>query len=640
MPESSQTYELGDLKVQAMLDAGLDSSEAASLVCDPKANRIYHFSHSLTVLTGLEKAQLGRSKVSDLFPGQFPVLMEMTQACLEQGSAWSAQLSLLQKRGEPKQVEIFASKFQEQAVELLFLLIFDLKEIKGRRYRDEVDQLILTEHVQSEHLEGVFQNLERGNRLILDAAGEGIYGVDAEGKTTFVNPAAERMLGWAADELVGRVMHAVVHHSHEDGTPYSLKCCPIYAAFQDGAVHRVDDEVFWRKDGTPFAVEYTSTPILHGSDAIGAVIVFRDISERRKTEQNLKFALEEVEKLKKRLELENAYLQAELSEEFKHGEIVGTSSAVNRILRQIELVAPTDANVLITGESGTGKELIARAIHRSSGRKDRPLVRVNCAAIPRDLFESEFFGHKKGAFTGAVSERIGRFELADGGTLFLDDVGALPLEQQAMLLRVLQEHEFERLGETKTRKVDVRIIAASNENLENKVQAKKFREDLYFRLSVFPIDSPPLRERLDDIPHLAAHFVQLSCSRLNMPTKSVSLGDVERLKSYSWPGNIIEFENVIERAVIVSGGKKLRFDFPVAEKYGASKQAKGELQSPSLRTEDDLIASEKANIMLALKQANGKVSGAGGAAELLGVKPTTLYSRLKRYGIDARELKA
>ena len=639
MSDVTHTYEFGDLAIQALLDTGLDSSEAACLICDPKTNRIYHFSQAMTALTGLEKSQLSRSKVTELFPGQLPDLLEMTQACLEQGSTWSVQLSLIQKKADPKPVEIFASKFHAQTLELIFLLIFDLRQLKGRRYESEFDELIRTDQPQSKHLESIFRNLESGNRLILDAAGEGIYGVDAEGKTSFVNPAAERMLGWTAEELVGRVMHTTIHHSHEDGTPYSLKCCPIYAAFQDGDVHRVDNEVFWRKDGSSFAVEYTSTPILNGGKPIGAVTVFRDISERRKTEQSLKVALEQVEQLKERLELENAYLQAELSEETKHGEIVGTSSAVKRILHQVELVAPTDANVLITGESGTGKELIARAIHRSSSRKARPLVRVNCGAIPRELFESEFFGHKKGAFTGAVAERIGKFELADGGTLFLDDVGALPLEHQAKLLRVLQEQEFERLGEGKIRTVDIRIIAASNENLEQKVQAKKFREDLFFRLSVFPIDSPPLRERLDDIPHLITHFIQLSCNRLNIPSQSVSLGEVERLKAYSWPGNMIELENVIERAVIVSGGSKLRFDLPVEEAFPEKSKNVSKKQDHAVHTEDELVAIEKANILSVLKLTQGKVSGRGGAAETLGIKPTTLYSRLKRYGIDARQFK-
>jgi transcriptional regulator with PAS, ATPase and Fis domain len=236
--------------------------------------------------------------------------------------------------------------------------------------------------------------------------------------------------------MVGRTMHSLIHHSHGDGSPYAESACPIYAAFRDGVVHRVDNEVFWRKDGRLFAVEYTSTPIVDRGQLIGAVIVFRDVSDRRETEQRLHSALDEVSRLKKKLELENAYLQEEIWAEHNHREIVGRSSVISDVIRQIELVAPTDASVLITGESGTGKELIARAIHQASRRRERALIRVNCAAIPHNLFESEFFGHVKGAFTGALKDRAGRFELADGGTLFLDEVGEIPPDLQGKLLRV------------------------------------------------------------------------------------------------------------------------------------------------------------------------------------------------------------
>ena len=266
--------------------------------------------------------------------------------------------------------------------------------------------------------------------------------------------------------------------------------CPIYAAFRDGAVHQVDGEVFWRKDGTPVWVEYTSTPIRDRGVVVGAVIVFRDVSQRREADEKLHAALAEVDRLRERLELENAYLQEEIRIETNPRGIIGHSEAIQTTLRQVKLVAPTDRPpCMITGESGTGKELIARAIHEASDRRDRPLIRVNCAAIPRELFESEFFGHVKGAFTGAMRDRIGRFELADGGTLFLDEIGEIPLELQGKLLRVLQEGKFERVGEERTRDVDVRMIAATNRDLKQEVQRGRFREDLYFRLNVFPIES-------------------------------------------------------------------------------------------------------------------------------------------------------
>ncbi len=375
------------------------------------------------------------------------------------------------------------------------LVLLTLTDLEARRRRN-VDAAA-EDHMRSgistwQRVERVFQDIERENQLILRAAGEGIYGVNAEGKTTFVNPAAERMLGWTAEELVGKEIHPIVHHTHHDGRHYHNHDCPIYAAFRDGAVHQVDGEVFWRKDGSPAWVEYTSTPIRDRGVVVGAVVVFRDVSQRREADEKLHAALAEVDRLRERLELENAYLQEEIRIETNPRGIIGRSEAIQKTLRQVKLVAPTTAAVMITGESGTGKELIARAIHEASSRSDRPLIRVNCAAIPRELFESEFFGHVRGAFTGATRDRIGRFELADGGTLFLDEVGEIPLELQGKLLRVLQEGNFERVGQERTRAVDVRVIAATNRDLKQEVQRGRFREDLYFRLNVFPIETVPL----------------------------------------------------------------------------------------------------------------------------------------------------
>jgi PAS domain S-box-containing protein len=486
--------------------------------------------------------------------------------------------------------------------------------------------------------ERVFRDIERENRLILRAAGEGIYGVNAEGKTTFVNPAAERMLGWTADELVGKDIHSIVHHTHPDGTHYPHEDCPIYAAFRDGAVHTVVDEVFWRKDGSPVWVEYTSTPIRDRNVIVGAVIVFRDVTERRESDIRLRAALAEVGQLRERLELENAYLQEEIRIEMNAG-IVGTSEPVQAVLRQIRLVGPTTATVLITGESGTGKELIARAIHEASERSDRPLIRVNCAAIPRELFESEFFGHVKGAFTGAIRDRIGRFELADGGTLFLDEVGEIPLELQSKLLRVLQEGVFERVGEERTRRVDVRVIAATNRDLKQAVHRRQFREDLFFRLNVFPIESVPLRERRTDIPLLAQHFLEREnqAKRLNL---RLSEADIARLCHYDWPGNVRELQNVIERASILSRNGRLTIDLPDALRHETVAALKSQLApvAGEILTETQLRVLEQDNIRAALKACKGKVSGPGGAAQLLGMKPTTLASRIKALQLDLAHL--
>lgn len=483
----------------------------------------------------------------------------------------------------------------------------------------------------------IFFEFAQRNELLLNAAGEGIYGVDREGCATFVNPAAERILGWKAEELIGKNIHLAIHHSHTDGSDYCAADCPIFAAFRDGTVRRVANEVFWNRRGEAVPVEYTSTPVFESRVLVGAVVIFRDVSERilaenklRKTMDELRVALKHVERLKQQLELENAYLQEEISESFPVNTILGNSAAVKQINYQIQLSAPTTATVLITGESGTGKELIARAIHRASQRHHRPLVRVNCAAIPHELFESEFFGHIRGAFSGATSARLGRFELADGGTLFLDEVGELPLALQGKLLRVLQDGEFERVGESTTRKVDVRLIAATNRDLKKRVEQGLFREDLYFRLNVFPIQSAPLRDRAEDIPLLAAHFLKATCQRFNKTEMKISLAQVKQLQTYHWPGNIRELENFIERHVILSRGDKL-----IISEMNEIPPANTILEETEKQLKESDVKKLQRQITLeALRQCRGKIYGEGGAAELLGIKPTTLASRIKKWAIQ------
>jgi transcriptional regulator with GAF, ATPase, and Fis domain len=305
-------------------------------------------------------------------------------------------------------------------------------------------------------------------------------------------------------------------------------------------------------------------------------------------------------------------------------------------MQQIQLVAATEATVLVTGESGTGKELVARAIHDHSPRKDRALIKINCGAVPETLFESEFFGHVKGSFTGALKDKPGRFELADGGTLFLDEIGEVPLAMQAKLLRVLQEQEIERVGDTRTRKISVRIIAATNRDLKKEIEAGRFRQDLFYRLSVFPIEIPPLRDRSDDIPPLAAHFVKQSARRMNRPAPRVTQGTMAQLTAHDWPGNVRELQNAVERAVILSQGGPLRFEL-TAPAPVESTPAKSQSSEPSkFLTRDDLKRHERESIVAALKQTGGKIFGADGAAELLGMKPTTLASRIKTLGIKRK----
>jgi transcriptional regulator with GAF, ATPase, and Fis domain len=331
---------------------------------------------------------------------------------------------------------------------------------------------------------------------------------------------------------------------------------------------------------------------------------------------------------------ENDYLREEV-QQGTNSDIIGSSLALKNVLSQIEMVAPTDASVLILGESGTGKELIARALHERSRRAKGTLVKVNCASIPRELFESEFFGHARGAFTGAIKDRPGRFELADGGTLFLDEVGEIPLELQSKLLRVLQEGTFERVGEDRTRKTDVRIVAATNRELQAEVAAGHFRQDLYYRLSVFPLSLPPLRERRADIEALAQHFLERSARRLGRAVPNLTVTHLHQLKHYDWPGNIRELQHVIERATITAHNGVLQFDLKLDDATALTAANPPELthESPIL-TYPQLEALEKQNAQRALAQTNGKVSGADGAAALLQIKPTTLNSRLKGMGID------
>lgn len=465
--------------------------------------------------------------------------------------------------------------------------------------------------------------LKRRLELILEAAGEGIYGLNMKGEATFVNPAAVAMTGWQAEETIGGSIHYKHHHSHADGKHYPQEECPIYAAIKDGEVHHVDHEVFWRKDGSCFPVEYTSTPMYDEGTLSGAVVVFKDISERKDAERKLMKAFQEVEQLKEQLQEQNVYLQEEIREDHNFGEIIGKSPPIIQLLQQVQQVASTAATVLIIGESGTGKELIARAIHHNSARNDKPLVKINCGAISAGLVESELFGHEKGAFTGAVGQRKGRFELADGGTLFLDEVGELPLDTQVKLLRALQEQEFERVGSSQPIRVDVRIIAATNRDLIDLVRKGTFRQDLYYRLNVFPLSLPPLRERPSDIPLLVQHFVQQSARKFGKQLDGVNNEGMMALQKYPWPGNIRELQNVIERASILSHGTVLS----VKELL------------PTLGSVDascDLLSLEeleKRHIQKVLKHANGIIAGPKGAAQILQLHPNTLRSRMLKLGI-------
>lgn len=646
---------------------------------------------------------------------------------------------------------------------------------------------------------------ERRARLMLDSAAEAICACDSTGTCLFANCSAARFLGYADPaELLGQNLHSLEHHTHKDGTPYPIEECPIYLGFQKGEIVHRDDEVYWRKDGTCFPVEYWSHPVVHDGLTIGAVITFIDITERKQTEEALRrseeqnrsllqinnaiitnltqeallhsisqalrrfigfdrcaitlyqperdtfrflavegelssnyfqtgmethrsetsvgwvydhqqsrvsgnlqdsseFANErrlaaegihsicilpmslqgkcigtlsfvsrdrdrysepdalflqdvanqvvlaiqnmqsydEIASLKGRLEKENVYLREELRAEHNFEEIVGNSPALLKVLRDVEQVAPTDSSVLIYGETGTGKELVARAIHSRSNRSSRALVNVNCSAISAGLVESELFGHVKGAFTGAIDRRIGRFELANGGTIFLDEIGELNLETQVKLLRVLQEREFEPVGSNHTVRVEVRVIAATNRNLREAVESGRFRADLFYRLSVFPIEIPPLRDRRSDIPKLVSFCISRCSKRFGKKVEGVSRESMEHLLNYPWPGNIRELQNVIERAVIVSAEPILRLDRDLIPLTAAKVTENNSSPIPEVQViapESEaalptLNEIERNHILAALQKSAGKIEGANGAAKILDLHPNTLRHRIQKLGI-------
>jgi transcriptional regulator with GAF, ATPase, and Fis domain len=404
-------------------------------------------------------------------------------------------------------------------------------------------------------------------------------------------------------------------------------------------------------------LSFGGQPLLYKGEVLGVLAVFTRIRLMREELIWMRMiadhaasaiantrAFEEIERLKEQLELECSYLREEVHEARAFGNIVGRSSALANVLKQVDLVAPTDASVLISGESGTGKELVAREIHKQSLRHDRPLIKVNCASISRELYESEFFGHIKGAFTGALKDRAGRFEAADGGTLFLDEVGEIPLDLQSKLLRVLQEGQYERVGEEVTRQVDVRIIAATNRDLKREVEKRRFRQDLYYRLNVFPIEVAPLRSRKEDIPLLAEHFLELISQRTNRPMPRLTQGNLLKLQGYDWLGNVRELQNVLERAVITSRGGMLQLDLPqVPETESSMRQAEFTTRADTVVEvvpEVEMKRREKENILAALDKSDWKIYGIEGAAELLGIKPTTLASRIKKMGIKRPTVRA
>ncbi len=614
-----------------MRSSAFEHCTEALMLVDPVKNTCIDCNIAATRLLAYQKREILDIPISQVLGRELGALIVFTEHVLTEGRASSRVISCRMSNGQHIPVELNGSRVVINRDNYLVVSLRDIRADKEKDQQDAADRIARNGLLEWKHLQSVFQQGERENLLMLTSVGDGIYCVDTNGLCTFINPAAKRLLGRSDNDVLGQNIHYIHHHTHEDGSHYPVEECPIYAAIRDGVVHEGIQEVFWKHDGQPFPVEFTSTPIISDGAIVGAVVVFRDISERVETDRKLRAALEEVSQLKQRLEDENAYLQQEFLLEQQYHGILGESPAIQHIVQQIELVSQTDAGVLISGESGTGKELIARAIHEASGRKDKPLIRVNCAAIPQELFESEFFGHARGAFTGALRDRTGRFELADGGTIFLDEVGEIPLSLQSKLLRVLQEGQLERVGEERTREVDVRVVAATNRDLKKEVTESRFREDLYFRLNIYPIHSPPLRERGEDVILLAAHFLEQAAKRNGSTPFKLRQNDLLKLKQYDWPGNIRELQNLIERAIITSQKGRLNIDLPKSE--DRVQQQQNALVSTAIVSDDEMQAQVKQNMLAALEACQWKLFGEDGAANLLGLKPTTLASRIKRLGL-------
>ncbi len=618
-PISQATVKIADLEIVTALPS-------AALVIDASCDTILQANPHADELLGAKNIEAERfSRFIDSDIAAFIVFLDEVA---HRGKAWTRSVRLRNAKGDPLNVELRACRIRDGSSSLL-LMLFDLDELRSHARVTETEQLHREGLMGWRRAQEFFAELELQNQLILNAAGEGIYGVNTKGHTTFVNRAAQEMLGWDTDDLLGKPIHDIIHHHHIDGSVYHAHHCPIYQAFRSEKVNRVEDEVFWRKDGKPIQVEYVSTPIYHHKVLAGAVVIFRDVTERKLNDRKLHAALSEVAQLRDRLEQENAYLQEAITHERAHHDVIGHSPAIRQMHAKINLVAPTEAPVFITGETGAGKAIVANSIHKESSRKRRPLIQVRCGSISRRSIEEELFGRAAGADASA-SETAGALELANGGTLYLEDICDLPLDVQGELLRALQDKKFKRVNETRTRNLNVRVIASSARNVEKEVAVGRFREDLYLLLSVFPIHCVPLRERPEDIPDLAVHILDIVCERLNRKKPIITERMMQTLIDYPWPGNVRELRNVIERAAIVSTGGKLIVELGQAGKAGASAH-------PTVRTEREMQQEARANLVAALTETNGRVSGTDGAAALLEMKPTTVYSRIAKFAIEDHE---
>ncbi len=530
-------------------------------------------------------------------------------------------LPLLRRTGRIDNVPVDVTTTRGERVDCLSSAIVE-RGTEGDYLRTVV---VYTEVGEEARLEQHYRDLYRATPAML-------HTVDSAGRIVHVSDHWLRKLGYRREEVIGRLITDFVTEEtrarlNEEGLQNAL-VSRDFDNEQRRYVTRSGEVI----EGLVSSVRETD----EDGEVVAVLVASKDVTERNEAERRLRAAFEENARLREELERERDYLREEVQVSMNYGRIIGESSALKKMLARLEAVAQTSASVLIEGESGVGKELVAHVLHAYSTRSQGSLVKVNCASIPQELFESEFFGHVKGAFTGAIRDRVGRFQLADGGTIFLDEVGEIPLPLQSKLLRVLQESEYERVGDEATYTLDVRVIAATNRDLEQAVEQGRFREDLYYRLSVFPIEVPPLRERGDDVLQLASHFLERACKEFGLRPLTLSRKQAALLTRYSWPGNIRELKNVIERAAILSQGKVLRLDLAMADILDAGPERSVNdtvVAANRIMTDADIREMEKRNMIEALRLANGKVSGTGGAAELVGVKPTTFSDRMRKHGV-------
>ncbi len=567
-----------------------DYSNDAIFVIDPAQDEILDVNPQACKMLGFSRADLLSMPMSAIHPHEMPLLRAFASSVVDKGHGWTNELSCLTKSGKRLPSEISASVIELAGRKCMIALIRDITERK--------------------RAEQALRESEEKLSRVLESAMDAIITINRQFRIVIFNEAAEKVFRCRDCHVVGqpfdpflseRFRNLILENMQAFETDRKTK---RYMLAPEGLTAR-------RAGGEEFPVEATISKVEVQQQQLYTIIL-RDVDDLKKAQAELG-----------KLQLENIYLQEEIKSEYNFETIIGGSQAIKKIFHEVEKVAATDSTVLILGETGTGKELVARAIHNLSKRKKSALIKVNCAALPSGLIESELFGHEKGAFTGALARKIGRFELANGGTIFLDEIGDLPLELQAKLLRVLQEGEFERVGSAQTITVDARVIAATNRDLEKALQQEKFRSDLYYRLNVYPIRLPPLRDRKADIPLLVKYFAAKYGAKMGKKIETVSQKALRDLQAYAWPGNIRELENVIERAVILTPGSQLELRDWLPPQVGAS--------GSRVLTLEEL---EREHITKILELTGRQVGGERGAAKLLGMKRTTLISRMKKLGIN------